>query len=89
MKILITGGAGFIASHVADRFLADGHEVFLLDNLVTGSRRRGQARLIASTFPVEKRNRYSVGSRRFPSRKDGRAPSNSGSKSDEPDNGAE
>lgn len=38
MKILITGGAGFIGSHCADRYLADGHDVVLLDNLSTGSR---------------------------------------------------
>lgn len=38
MKILITGGAGFIGSHCADRYLAEGHEVVLLDNLSTGSR---------------------------------------------------
>ena len=35
-RILITGGAGFIGSHLADRFLADGHEVICIDNLVTG-----------------------------------------------------
>jgi UDP-glucose 4-epimerase len=39
MKILITGGAGFIASHVADGLLADGHEVAIYDNLSTGFRR--------------------------------------------------
>jgi UDP-glucose 4-epimerase len=39
MKILVTGGAGFIGSHVTDRFVRDGHEVVVLDNLVTGSRR--------------------------------------------------
>jgi dTDP-L-rhamnose 4-epimerase len=33
MKVLITGGAGFIGSHLADRLLADGHEVRALDNL--------------------------------------------------------
>ena len=38
MKILVTGGAGFIASHVADRYLAMGHEVAVLDNLSTGFR---------------------------------------------------
>jgi len=38
MKILVTGGAGFIASHVADRFLELGHEVTIVDNLVTGKR---------------------------------------------------
>ncbi|HSS61036.1 MAG TPA: NAD-dependent epimerase/dehydratase family protein [Candidatus Limnocylindrales bacterium] len=36
MKILVTGGAGFIGSHVVDAFLAAGHEVAVLDSLVTG-----------------------------------------------------
>jgi UDP-glucose 4-epimerase len=34
---LITGGAGFVGSHLAERLLADGHEVMVLDNLSTGS----------------------------------------------------
>lgn len=37
MKILITGAAGFIGSHLVDRMLADGHEVTAMDNLVTGT----------------------------------------------------
>ena len=37
MKALITGGAGFIGSHLAERLLEDGHEVMVLDNLSTGS----------------------------------------------------
>ena len=37
MKILITGGAGFIGSHLAERLLDDGHGVVALDNLSTGS----------------------------------------------------
>jgi UDP-glucose 4-epimerase len=37
MRILITGGAGFIGSHLSDALIADGHEVFVLDNLSTGS----------------------------------------------------
>jgi UDP-glucose 4-epimerase len=37
MKILITGGAGFIGSHLAERLLAEGHEVYAIDNLSTGS----------------------------------------------------
>jgi UDP-glucose 4-epimerase len=36
MKILVTGGAGFIASHIADKFIEDGHEVVILDDLSTG-----------------------------------------------------
>lgn len=38
MKILLTGGAGFIASHIADRYLAEGHEVTIVDDLSTGRR---------------------------------------------------
>jgi dTDP-glucose 4,6-dehydratase len=37
MRILITGGAGFIGSHLCDRLIADGHSVIALDNLITGS----------------------------------------------------
>ncbi len=37
MRVLITGVAGFLGSHLADRFLADGHEVVGLDNFATGS----------------------------------------------------
>jgi len=36
MKILITGGAGFIGSHLAEKLLGLGHEVFIIDNLWTG-----------------------------------------------------
>ncbi len=36
MRVLITGVAGFLGSHLADRFLADGHEVVGMDNFVTG-----------------------------------------------------
>lgn len=37
MRILITGGAGFIGSHLCERFLADGHEVICVDSLLTGN----------------------------------------------------
>ena len=36
--VVITGGAGFIGSHVADRFVAEGWAVHVVDNLVTGKR---------------------------------------------------
>jgi dTDP-glucose 4,6-dehydratase len=36
MRVLITGGAGFLGSHLCDRFLADGHDVIAMDNLITG-----------------------------------------------------
>ena len=38
-RVLITGGAGFLGSHLADRILADGHEVLCVDNLFTGTKR--------------------------------------------------
>src|SRR6187455_1703963 len=38
MRILVTGGAGFLGSHLCDRLLADGCEVVCLDNLFTGSK---------------------------------------------------
>lgn len=36
MRVLITGAAGFLGSHLCDRFIADGHEVMGMDNLLTG-----------------------------------------------------
>jgi dTDP-glucose 4,6-dehydratase len=37
VRVVITGGAGFIGSHLVDRFLRDGHEVVAIDNLCTGA----------------------------------------------------
>ena len=37
-KIIVTGGAGFIGSHITDRLIKDGHNVIVLDNLSAGKR---------------------------------------------------
>lgn len=39
MRTVITGGGGFVGSHLCERFLAEGHEVICVDNLLTGHRR--------------------------------------------------
>lgn len=46
MKIVVTGGAGFIGSQVADAYLALGHEVLIIDNLSTGDRRNLNPRAV-------------------------------------------
>ena len=45
MNILITGGAGFIGSHLTDRLVADGHQITILDNLATGRKENLAAHL--------------------------------------------
>jgi UDP-glucose 4-epimerase len=39
MKVLVTGGAGFIGSHIVDRMVQEGHEVVVVDNLSTGKKK--------------------------------------------------
>ncbi len=52
MRQLITGGAGFIGSHLADRLVARGDEVIILDDLSTGSRRNVEPLLAADAADV-------------------------------------
>lgn len=50
MRVLVTGGAGFIGSHLCRRLLADGHEVLSVDNYFTGSRQNIQDLLVNPRF---------------------------------------
>jgi len=49
MRILITGGAGFIGSHLTDRLVADGHQITILDNLATGRKENLSAHIGGDT----------------------------------------
>ena len=55
MKILVTGGAGFIGSHVADALVGQGHEVVVVDDLSMG--RRAQVHPAARFHQVDIRQR--------------------------------
>lgn len=55
-RILITGGAGFIGSHLCDRLLAEGHEVICLDNFFTGRRKNIEHNLSHPYFEFVRHN---------------------------------
>ncbi len=59
MKILVTGGAGFIGSHIVDALLVAGHEVLVLDDLSTG--RRENVDPAARFFQVDLRDEQALG----------------------------
>ena len=54
MKILVTGGAGFIGSNIVDTYIAAGHEVAIVDNLTTGKKENLNPK--AEFFPVDIRD---------------------------------
>lgn len=56
MRTVITGGAGFIGSHLCERFLADGHQVICVDNLLTGHRRNFEGLLDHPRFQFVEHN---------------------------------
>jgi UDP-glucuronate decarboxylase len=51
-RVLVTGGAGFVGSHLCDRLLADGHEVLCVDNFYTGTRANVHGLLANARFEL-------------------------------------
>lgn len=56
MRILVTGGAGFLGSHLTKKLLMDGHEVIVVDNLITGSEKNIDEFLGNKNFKFVKHN---------------------------------
>ena len=56
MRIVVTGGAGFIGSHLCERLLTEGHTVLCLDNLVTGRKKNVSHLRSLSTFKLIERD---------------------------------
>ena len=52
MKVLITGGAGFIGSHLADRLLEKGHHVTCVDNFILGNKENVKSALEKDNFQL-------------------------------------
>ena len=51
MQILVTGGAGFIGSHIVDAYLQEGHQVVVVDNLSTG--KKSNLNQAAVFYPID------------------------------------
>jgi len=52
MRILLTGGAGFLGSHLSDKLILAGHEVVVLDNFYTGSKKNIEHLLDNPNFEI-------------------------------------
>ncbi len=60
MRILVTGGAGFIGSHIVEAYLAEGHEVAVVDNLATGRRSNVDRRATLHEVDIHSRELESI-----------------------------
>ena len=60
MRVLVTGGAGFIGSHLCDFLLAQGAEVVCLDNLLTGATRQHRPHLRPRALPLHQARRHQL-----------------------------
>jgi UDP-glucose 4-epimerase len=56
MKIVVTGGAGFIASHIVDAYVAEGHEVHIVDDFSTGREANVNAKAVLHRFDIADSN---------------------------------
>ena len=56
MKIVVTGGAGFIASHIVDAYIADGHEVHIVDDFSTGGEANVNAKAVVHRLDIADAN---------------------------------
>jgi UDP-glucose 4-epimerase len=66
MKVLITGGAGFIGSNIADKLIELGHSVALIDNLATGKKENINKRCIFYEYDIREKNLIGIFKKEMP-----------------------